>query len=135
VVTAMSSHGTSGDGQGGGIGDGQGGWASPLGTELPGPADVEDVGEGARDGVAARGEGAEGAPSGDGQGGEGERGAQPRPDHGTGGGEGLTRQAFEGARLVPRLWLLLRPLRRSWKRRAVARCFKTSSRRWRDNLR
>jgi hypothetical protein len=45
------------------------------------------------------------------------------------------RQAFQGARLVPRVWLLLRPRRRSWKRRAVARCFKTSSRRWRDNLR
>jgi hypothetical protein len=92
----MSSHGTSGDGQGGGIGDGQGGWASPLGTELPGPAEIEDVGEGARDGVAARGEGAEGAPSGDGQGGEGERGAQPRPDQGTGGGEGLAAPGVPG---------------------------------------
>jgi hypothetical protein len=102
---------------------------------LPGPAEVEDVGEGARDGVAARGEGAEGAPSGDG------KVVSASAERNLGLTKGLEevrasrRQAFQGARLVPRLWLLLRPRRRSWKRRAVARCFKTSSRRWRDNLR
>jgi hypothetical protein len=129
----MSTHGTSGDGPGSGVGGGRSGWASPLGAEVPGAAEVEGVEGDARNAVTTRGVGA------------GKlrvamvKVARACAERNLNLTQGLVearasrRKELLGPCQVPCRGLLKRPRRRSWRRLVAARCSKTSSQRSRDD--
>ncbi|KAG3003208.1 hypothetical protein PC121_g18096 [Phytophthora cactorum] len=51
---AMSTHGWSSEGHGDGTSEGAGGWAPPLETETPDPAEIQEEEEKARRGYRSR---------------------------------------------------------------------------------
>ncbi|KAG3110401.1 hypothetical protein PI124_g15798 [Phytophthora idaei] len=85
----MSTHGWSSEGHGDGTGEGAGGWAPPLETETPDPAEIREEEE------EARGDAQERVPARDGQGGDVERGTLRQTDQGAGGYEAQMDQGEE----------------------------------------
>ncbi|KAG3088122.1 hypothetical protein PI124_g17151 [Phytophthora idaei] len=69
----MSTHGWSSEGHGDGTGEGAGGWAPPLETETPDPAEIREEEEEARTEDIAHGDAQERVPARDGQDGDVER--------------------------------------------------------------
>ncbi|KAG3137918.1 hypothetical protein PI126_g17161 [Phytophthora idaei] len=91
----MSTHGWSSEGHGDVTGEGAGGWAPPLETETPEPADIREEEEEARAEDIARDDAQERVPARDGQGGNVGRGTLRQTDQGAGGIEAQTDQGEE----------------------------------------
>ncbi|KAG2957694.1 hypothetical protein PC120_g28460, partial [Phytophthora cactorum] len=88
----MSTHSWSSEGHGDGASEGARGWAPPLETETPDPAEIREEEDEAGAEDIARDEAQERVPARDGQGGDVERGTLRQTDQGAGSYEAQTDQ-------------------------------------------